>query len=864
MTKKPLVLVADDDFTVRLLASQALEQAGFDVREAENGEDALEIFGQDSPEIVLLDVKMPRMDGFEACRKLRERPDGANVPILMITGVDDLDSIQMAYDLGATDFMNKPINWLILTQRVRYMLRASSNVEKLRKSEAGLAVAQKIARMGNWEMDLTENIFRCSAEICRIYGYDLPDGIQSLEDLCRTVHDEDREDVEKLFEQARNRGIPFRRDHRILLPDGKIRYVQHQAKPVSDDRGRVRQFMGTVQDITERKLAESLETDRNRVLEMIIRNERLKDILGQLIRIIEKQTPDIVCFFTFLRDGQLSLQAASASLPSFLHEIDGQAVGSGSGSCAAMAAYTGHRIAVDDITLSSLWEGRRETALEHGIRACCSLPFISGKGQILGTVSVFYSRVRKADESHFSFLEAISKLAAIAVEKSRLSEQLEHQSRHDVLTGLSNRAALTEYLERAIVRLAEPEEKIAIFFIDLDRFKYINDSLGHLIGDRILLDVTRRMKECLGEKGMIGRTGGDEFMYITDSFRGREETAALAARIPDIFSQPFYHRDRELYISASIGITVCPDDGTDAMTLQKNADTAMFYAKNEGGNRFRFFSAEMNAAAIERLEIENELRKSVDAGNFELHYQPKYDLEFDVLQGFEALLRWNHPVLGRVPPFKFIPIAEESELIIPIGTWVLHEACRQNAEWEKKGYGKLKIAVNVSMVQFFQEDFVDIVKNALEKHNLPSHRLELELTESMVTKDMTFLIQRLAELQSLGVITSIDDFGTGYSSMSYLDQLPIHYLKIDQSFVRKLGADEETDTRTRTMIRSMIKLGHDLHLAVVAEGIESPHHLDYLRGLGCDIGQGYYFSVPLAAKEVEEKILRKSAQEEFL
>jgi len=221
-------------------------------------------------------------------------------------------------------------------------------------------------------------------------------------------------------------------------------------------------------------------------------------------------------------------------------------------------------------------------------------------------------------------------------------------------------------------------------------------------------------------------------------------------------------------------------------------------------------------------------------------------------------------VLGRVPPFKFIPIAEESELIIPIGTWVLHEACRQNAEWEKKGYGNLKIAVNVSMVQFFQEDFVEVVKNTLRMHNLPPNRLELEITETMVTKDMKFLVRRLAELQALGLIISIDDFGTGYSSMSYLDQLPIHYLKIDQSFVRKLGADEETDIRTRTMIRSMIKLGHDLHLSVVAEGIESQHHLDYLRGLGCDIGQGYFFSVPLSAKEAEEKILHKSAQEELL
>lgn len=861
--KNPLVLVADDDFTVRLLAAEALEQAGFDVREAENGQEAMDIFLQETPDIVLLDVKMPKMDGFETCKKLRECKEGKNLPVLMITGVDDLESIQTAYDLGATDFMNKPINWLILIQRVRYMLRAGRNVERLRKSEAGLAAAQKVARMGSWELDLESGTFCCSEETCRIYGA-APGCILSCESLYGPVHPEDKENVENLFEQARRLGVPFRTDHRILLPDGGIRYLQQLVKPDDDEKGKFRRLIGAVQDISERKLAEYLEADRNRALEMIIRNERLQDIMEYLIRIIEKQNPNVFCFFTFLQEDQFYIQAASENLPDFFQQTEGQPVASGTGSCAAMAAYTGDRIIVDDVRESSLWEGRREQALHHGIQSCCSQPLISGKGQILGTVSLFYPDIRKLSESHLTFLDAMSKLAAIAIERNRLSAKLEHQARHDVLTGLPNRAALAEFLDSTVSGRTVPEDKIAVFFFDLDRFKYINDSLGHLTGDRILLDVTRRLGECGEEGGFLGRMGGDEFMYISAPFQKRENISAAAERFIRIFSLPFSHEGRELYVSSSIGISIYPDDGKDAVSLQKNADTAMFYAKNEGGNRFRFFTSEMNEAAIERLEIENELRKSVDAGNFELYYQPKYDLEFDVLHGFEALIRWNHPTMGRVPPFKFIPIAEESELIIPIGTWVLQEACRQNAEWEKKGYGELKIAVNVSVVQFFQEDFAETVKKALRMYKLPPHRLELELTESMVSRDMDALSRRLAEFQALGVITTIDDFGTGYSSMSYLAQLPIHYLKIDQSFVRKLGADEDADIRSRTMIRSIIKLGQDLHLGVVAEGIETGAHLEYLRSMGCDIGQGYYFSVPLPAREVEENILRKSLEDSIL
>jgi diguanylate cyclase (GGDEF)-like protein/PAS domain S-box-containing protein len=852
--KNPVVLVADDDFTIRLLALEALEQAGFDVEEAEDGKQALDIFYRVRPDIVLLDVKMPGMNGFEVCAALRKRPEGRNVPILMITGVDDVDSIQRAYDEGATDFMNKPLNWLILTQRVRYMLRASQNVEQLRKSQASLATAQQVARLGSWELDVSTEEFLYTDEIRQVYGF--KDESQGFEQLKARVHPDDQQELRHFMDRARYRGMPFQMDHRLVFEGGTERIVQHQVDTILDENGKTRQLIGTVQDITQRKRGEYFEVARNQVLEMIIQNSLLKDILNQLVHVVEQQYPGSLCFLSTLRDNRIHIEAGSALPEPMIRIMDGEKVAPSTGCCSATAAYTGSTVILNNIGSNPMWVRYHELALIHHINAGYAVPIVSGKGQILGTITVFYPHLLKPNEADLSILETIGKLAAVAIERNRLAQQLEHQSRHDFLTDLPNRAAITEQMRELVKQTAETGEKLAVFVIDLDRFKQINDSLGHHIGDKVLKAVTDRFKKHMNNH-LVGRMGGDEFIYVMAGVGDREDVSVRANKILELLSAGFDMEGRMLYIAASIGICVYPEDGEDVITLQRNADTAMHYAKNRGGARFHFYTSEMNEAAIERLEIENELRKAIENKEFELHYQPKYEFKTRRINGFEALLRWNHPELGRVPPGKFIPIAEESELIIPIGTWVLQEACRQNAEWEAAGYGQFRIAVNVSVAQFNQDDFVYLVDRTLREHNLLPDRLELEITESMVVNDVSVVTERLSELRKLGVIMAIDDFGTGYSSMSYLHELPVDTIKIDRSFVQKVVGQDLAADKSRKLLRSIVALAKELNLTIVAEGPESPQQVSFLNEIGCDYAQGYYFSVPLSVEEIERKFKEK-------
>jgi diguanylate cyclase (GGDEF)-like protein/PAS domain S-box-containing protein len=854
MDKKPVALITDDDATIRFLASEALEQAGFEVMAAGNGLEALDMFCHNRPDILLLDVRMPGMNGFDLCAEIRKLPEGKNVPILMITGSDDVDSIRRAYEAGATDFMSKPINWLILNQRVRYIFRASQNVEELRKSQASLSTAQRIARLGSWEMDIQTNEFRCSEEIRRIYGFKKSDSGREYQGLIERIHPSDRNRISHLIDRARYRGIPFQTDHRIRLPDSSERTVHHQLDPVINENGQVYLLVGTIQDITERKLKEFFEASRNQVLEMIIQNVNIKNILSHLVHVMEQQRHASLCLITSLRENRIHMEAASKLPENILKSLDGAAVGPSSECCSAAAVYTGEPVTLNNVSSNPRWRKYQELALRFHINSGYCLPIISGRGQILGTLAVFYPVVYNPYESDLSLVETVSKLAAVAMERTRLTEKLEHQARHDLLTGLPNRAALIEHLNLVIKQAQKRRQKAGVLYVDLDRFKHINDSLGHHIGDQMLKELTLRIGQNIQTGDMLARMSGDEFAYVLAGMENETAAASKAAWVFDLLSKPFQLENRSLYIGASMGISIYPDDGQDASVLLKNADTAMHFAKNKGGNRLEFFSSEMNQAVIERLEIENDLRKAIDRGQFELHYQPKYDFKNNKMTGFEALIRWNHPDLGRVPPVKFIPIAEESELIIPIGAWVLWEACRQNAEWERSGYGQFRIAVNVSVVQFIQSHFLDLVVNTLRDHNLPPDRLELEITESMVVNDMSLVRGRLSEFQKMGIMTTIDDFGTGYSSMSYLYELPINCLKIDRSFVQKLVGDDAASERSRKMIRSIVNLAKELNLTIVAEGPESPEQVEFLNEIGCDYAQGYYFSVPLSADEVRQEL----------
>ena len=435
-----------------------------------------------------------------------------------------------------------------------------------------------------------------------------------------------------------------------------------------------------------------------------------------------------------------------------------------------------------------------------------------------------------------------------------LAEQILHASQHDFLTGLPNRLLLNDRLGQAIALAQRHLGYIAVLFLDLDGFKHINDSLGHLIGDKLLQSVAGRLQQHVRTPDTVSRQGGDEFVLLLQEVQRPEDAAITARRVLQAVSQAHSINEHDLFVTASIGVSMYPDDGLDAETLLKNADTAMYQAKEGGRQCYKFFKPVMNTHAVERQSIEEDLRRALERNEFTLHYQPKIDIRTGAITGVEALLRWMHPTRGSIPPLNFIRIAEESGLILPIGAWVLREACTQAQAWIKQGLPPTTMAVNVSAVQFREEHFLQGVFAALAETGLDPKSLELELTESALMKHPELAAAILKTLRDKGVAVSVDDFGTGYSSLSYLKKLPLDILKIDQSFVHQF--DENPDDAAIAI--AIISMGQSLNLKIIAEGVESAEDLAFLKAHGCDEAQGFYFSRPVPAEQFSRLLIQLS------
>ena len=427
-----------------------------------------------------------------------------------------------------------------------------------------------------------------------------------------------------------------------------------------------------------------------------------------------------------------------------------------------------------------------------------------------------------------------------------MTMKMAHLAQHDFLTNLPNRVLLNDRIAQAIVQAERRGTQVAVLFLDLDNFKHINDSLGHVIGDKLLQSVAQRLSACVRSSDTVSRQGGDEFVVLVTEDKYAENAALTADKILATLAVPHSIDEHELHVTTSIGISVYPADAQDAETLIKNADTAMYQAKEKGRNNYQFFKSGMNVRAVERQIIETHLRHALARKEFALHYQPKVNLATGMITGAEALLRWMHPQWGEVLPERFVHVAEDCGLIVPIGRWVLREACTQAKRWEAAGLKPAAVAVNISALEFRDEDFVEGVRAVLSQTGLAPHCLQLEITESVLMRDAESSTAILQQLKYLGVQLAVDDFGTGYSSLSYLKQFPIDVLKIDQSFVQDIGSTHYNDG---VIVSAVIAMGTSLQQQVVAEGVEEEVQLAFLKAQNCAEGQGYYFSRPLGAEQ---------------
>jgi diguanylate cyclase (GGDEF)-like protein/PAS domain S-box-containing protein len=671
----------------------------------------------------------------------------------------------------------------------------------LRESEHRLNEAQRIAQLGSWELDLVSGELIWSDEIFRLFEIDKSKFGASYEAFLDAIHPEDRDRVNQAYTDSLETRAPYEITHRLRMPDGRIKWVHERCETHYDAEGKPLRSTGTVQDITARRQAE----------EALRLYANVFEHMGEAIVITDRDNRILAVNPAFTRQTGYTIDEVYGEDPSVL--ASGQT-----------PAET-YRAMWSTLAQTGFWQGellgrRRDDSLYP---KWMSVTVMRGPdGQITNHIASFSDiTARKLAEAQ------ISQLAY-----------------HDTLTGLLNRFSLQNQLEQALAMAQRDKHALAVAFLDMDRFKTINDTMGHAVGDKLLVEVAHRLRENVRHSDVIARLGGDEFVVVLTEVEDATAAARVAEKILHALARPYRVNHHTLHSTASIGLAFYPGDGDDGETLMKSADTAMYHAKSLGRNNVQFFTAEMNQAAVRRLVLDRDLRAAVEAKQFVLHYQPQLDGRDGRIVGVEALVRWRHPREGLVQPEVFIPLAEETGLILPLGKWVLDEACRQLRAWQDAGIRGLSMAVNLSALQLHSPLLLAHVAQALEDHALAGSDLELEITESVAMHDPEASISQLKALRDLGVRLAIDDFGTGYSSLSYLKLLPIHTLKLDQSFVR----DIERNSNDVAICTATIALAHSLGLAVTAEGVETEAQRVFLAAHHCDFMQGLLFSAPLPAE----------------
>ncbi|MDR2837209.1 MAG: EAL domain-containing protein [Azonexus sp.] len=670
--------------------------------------------------------------------------------------------------------------------------------DELRESLSDLRAAQRIARIGNWVRDLRHDRRQWSDEMFRILELD-PQQPASDSAYIAAVHPNDREMIRASYAKSLQTGRHSDIPHRLLFADGRIKYVYSHGETVFADDGTPLVSRGTLQDVTEQYLA-------NEVLQL---HRRIFEHSGEAIMVTDHNNNIVDVNPAFVRQTGYPLDQIVGKNPRLLASGHTQP-----------GIYAELWVALHEKGhwQGELWDRHRN-----------------------GRVYIKWASISVIRDEHDVITNYIASFTDIT-ERKAAEERIEHLVHHDSLTGLFNRYNLEICLAQALLLARRENYCVAVLFIDLDRFKEINDTLGHPIGDQLLIEVAQRLKGCMRESDIVARQGGDEFVVVLNRLQAPSEASIVATKILNALNHPYDIGNDRLHTSGSVGIAIFPDNGEDADTLMKHADAAMYYAKKQGRNNLQYFTSELNAAANERLRIERELRLAIEAQQFELYYQPQFAARGDFVrpEAVEALIRWHHPERGLVAPNQFIPVAEESGLIQAIGDWVLNEACRQLADWKREGVAPKRMAVNISASQLRGAHLVEHIGHVLRHYHLKGGELELEITESVAMSDSARAIERLNALRDLGVMLSIDDFGTGYSSLTHLKSLPVQALKLDQTFVR----DIETDENDAAISTAILALAHSLGLKVVAEGIETEGQSRFLRAHNCDLLQGYLYGRP--------------------
>ncbi len=664
-----------------------------------------------------------------------------------------------------------------------------------------LADAQRLSRIGSWSFDPSSEELEWSDELFRILNLE-PRSVSPSMELARTlIHPDDLPCADLDFTRTlAQRG--FDETYRLVLPSGATRYI-HEQRELIEKGGALAALQGTIQDVTAQQEAEQelhLYAD-------VFRNS------GESILITDKLNRIVAVNQAFTRTTGYAIEELRGKNPRVLS--------------AGETPQEVYEAMWKSLRESGYWQGelidRRKDGSSYPKWMSISVSY-DPKGEVMNYVASF------SDIS----------------ETKATQERVHYLAHHDPLTGLLNRFSLEERLYQALNSARRNGHSVALLFIDMDRFKNINDTLGHQAGDALLVEVAKRLQISTRKSDIVARIGGDEFVVVLTGLEDPMVTAPIARFTLHMLGQPYIIKQQEVFSTPSIGISLYPDDGNDVDTLMKNADSAMYQAKAEGRNNFQYFTESINADANQRLKLENELRNAIEKQQFVVFYQPKICGKSNSAIGVEALLRWNHPEMGLVPPDRFIPVAEETKLIVPIGYWVLEEACRQHRYWRETHGRRMGMAVNLSAEQLRSDDLLRKIGDLLKKYGLRDGDLELEITESTAMKDPENAIRLLSQIRDLGVRLAIDDFGTGYSSLAYLKSLPIQTLKLDRLFV----SDIRPDGSNAEISAATLVLAHTLGLSVVAEGVETAAQRDYLVSHQCDQMQGFFFSRPLPADEL--------------